>query len=142
MNWNLIWTPIGKTTGEFIFLFGDEPILTKQMRGKIINKTNDQYLTFVESTHKFTFEGFNEFIDEFEKGNEIKYSFDIWDGEDSFSYNNTDERLDITLVFYTSNLTFSIELTEKVRHQFATEFRKFLAHYLKFFENNNYTTHI
>lgn len=135
MNWNLVWTSIDKSTGEFVVLLGDEPILTKKMYGQIINGSSGSYLTFVENSYKFSFENFNEFVNDFDSGKQAKISFDVWDGEDAIAYDEDNESLNIELSSYTSNLKFSIGLNEKTRSQFASEFRKFLNHWMEFFES-------
>jgi len=92
MNWNLVWTNetnTSKTEGmfdsKFIFYFGDEPVLTKRMYGQIYRTENDAWLTFVENSHKFSFEDFNEFIMDFEKSSQAKIKFNAWDGEVCFN---------------------------------------------------------
>lgn len=146
MNWNLVWIPepsesndCSKPSGEskFIFYLGDEPILTKRMYGQIYRTDKDSWLTFVENSHKFSFEDFNEFIVDFEKSAQAKIKFDVWDGEEAFAYDSESDRLTIALDSYTSNMYFSIPIDERTRVQFAGEFKKFLTYYLEFFEASN-----
>lgn len=140
MSWNLVWTPVtneltqSNGDSKFVFYLGDEPILTKQMYGQIYQTEKESWLTFVENSHKFSFEDFSEFIMDFEKSSQAKISFDIWDGQDAFAYDSNSEQLIVALDSYTSNMKFSIPIDDRARAQFALEFRKFLNHYLSFFE--------
>jgi len=142
MSWNLVWTSRNSenkfsSIGDFVVLFGDEPILTKTMYGQISKEDNKSHLTFVESSYKFNFEDFNEFIFDFELGKQAKFSFDVYDGEDVFAYDEISETLIIELSSFTSNLRFSIPIDGRSRSQFVAEFRKFLNHYLECFEKFN-----
>ena len=136
MNWNLIWKPIDAYTSEFIVFLGDEPIITKKMFADIIRTPKNLYLTFVESSYKFSFELFNEFICEFESGKQTKFVFDINDGEEAFAYDSDMESLKIVFQLYSSNLNISIPMDERTRMQFANEFRKFLTHNMNLYEES------
>jgi hypothetical protein len=152
MNWNLVWTNetnTSKTEGmfnsKFIFYLGDEPVLTKRMYGQIYRTENDAWLTFVENSHKFSFEDFNEFIMDFEKSSQAKIKFNVWDGkvcfnnqtclgrEEAFAYDSDSERFIVAFDSYTSNMNFSIPMDDRTRTQFTLEFRKFLTNSLEFF---------
>ncbi len=137
MSWNLVWTSENNNANsKFVFYLGDEPILTKLMYGQIFRTDKEAWLTFVENSHKFSFEDFNEFIIDFEKSAQAKIKFDVWDGEEAFAYDSESERLIIALDSYTSNMNFSIPIDERSRVQFVGEFRKFLNHYLEFFKSS------
>lgn len=143
MSWNLLWTPneTNKLTGEFVVLLDDEPFLSKKMYGQITNRSECFYLTFVKNLHKFSFEDFNEFINDFENGRQAKCSFDVWNGEDAFAYDETNEQLNIELSSYTSNLRITIPMIEKTRMQFAKKFRKFLTYYLELLDSPSSSAH-
>ena len=139
MSWNLVWTPSESDdknfcNSKFVFYLGDEPILTKRMYGQIYRSEKESWLTFVENSHKFSFEDFNEFIIDFSKSAQAKIRFDVWDGEEAFAYDSDSERLIIALDSYTSNMNFSIPIDERIRNQFIGEFKKFLNYCLNFFE--------
>jgi hypothetical protein len=160
MNWNLVWnlctdleSNANSCDSKFIFYLGDEPILTKSMYGQIYRTEKESWLTFVENSHKFSFEDFNEFIMDFEKSSQAKITFDnkqtCLGREEAFAYDSDSNRFIVALDSYTSNMIFSIPMDERTRTQFVKEFRKCLNHYLQFFESstklNSYTldsTHI
>ena len=132
MNWNLVWTPIHNQTSKFTIYLGDEPILTKTMYGQIYQTNKKLWLTFVENS-KFSFEDFNEFIGDFEIGEQAKFSFSLLNGEDSLVYDKSTERLTWALESYTSNLHFSAQMDERTRIQFAREFKNFFNFYLEYY---------
>jgi len=132
MIWNLIWTPIHNQTSKFTIYLEDEIVLTKTIYGQIYQNNTNFWLSFIENS-KFSFEDFNEFINDFETGKDVKFSFNILNGEDELVYNKFTERLTWLLGSHTSNLLFSHQIDERTRMQFAREFRKFLNYYLKFY---------
>lgn len=136
MMWNLVWTPIDTCTSEFVICLGDEPVLTKRLCGRIVINGKESWLRFVESSYKFKFEDFNEFIGDFESNKQAKGIFNMTNGEEAFGYDPETSRLTWIFGSYTSNLNFTVELDERGRTQFAKEFRKFLNFYLEFYESN------
>jgi hypothetical protein len=135
MNWNLVWEPIHNQTSKFTIYLGDEPILTKTMYGQIYHTNTNSWLTFVEN-FKFSFENFNEFINDFETGRQAKFSFSLLNGEDSLVYDELTERLTWALESNTSNLHFSFQMDEKTRMQIVGEFKKFLNFYLDYYSTS------
>jgi len=141
MNWNLVWinelneTNKSSFSGRFVFYLRDEPILTKRMYGQVCRSEKDVWMTFVENSHKFSFEDFNEFVTDFSESAQAKFQFDVWDGEEAFAYDSDSERLVVALESYTSNMNFSIPIDERTRTQFTGEFTKFLNCCIEFFES-------
>jgi len=133
MNWNLVWTPIDNHISKFTIYLGDEPILTKTMNGQIYQTDTNSCLTFVENSYKFSFEDFNEFIGDFEMGKQTKFSFDIWNGEEAFAYDELTERLTWAHDSNISELHFSTLIDERTRIQFGGEFKNFLNFYLEYY---------
>jgi hypothetical protein len=142
MNWNLTWESIDTHNGKFTIYLGDEPVLTKRMYGQIYRTDKDTWITFVENSHKFSFEDCNEFIAQLENDTSGKITFDIWDGEEAIAYDSETQILTWALDSYTSNLHFSIPMDPRTRNQFAVQFRNFLNFYLNFYDSSTSTTEL
>jgi hypothetical protein len=123
--WSLNWIENGlnNTENYFSFKFGEIEILTKKMYITSINKETG-FLSFADNNYNFDFAKFEEFINSFSKGHKARFSFDVYDGNDGFIFENN--TLNIELSFYTSNLSSHIKLNDNERKQFVIQFTNFL----------------
>lgn len=138
MNWNLNFTTDDNTsdnnTAKFQVFLNDEPVFTKTLYAKIytsgflfnLNKT-EQYLTFSEDDNeKFSFESFNEFIDDIKENKQTKFIFNNMEGEDSFEYNHENETFIFTFDYLSVSSNCVIRMDQRTKTQFIVELNKFL----------------
>lgn len=100
-------------------------------------KKNVNFLTFVETSEKFDFELFDNFIKSLESDKTVHFVFDAWDGCEAFRYKSETKVLIFEFSKWTSNMDFTLKLTNDMRMQFAEEFKKFLDFYKQYFESKN-----
>ena len=142
-NWKLQWNSYNNRDGSFTVFFNNDQILTKKMYGNICRtfdsklKKNVNFLTFVETSEKFDFELFDNFIKSIEADETVRFVFDAWDGCEAFKYKSETKVLTFEFSKWSSNMDFTLKLTDDMRMQFAEEFKKFLDFYKQYFESKN-----